>query len=79
MFGARQGMGMRRSFVVLSGTSIAARRERAPSATEALRLVLDHMRLRRPGVKIEDERGNPISFFELKEMAEQEKASCKCG
>jgi hypothetical protein len=64
---------MRRSFIVSSGTSIAVRRERAPSATEALRLVLDHMRLRRPGVKIEDDRGKPVTFYELKALAASEK------
>jgi hypothetical protein len=64
---------MRKSFVVLSGTSMAVRRERAPSATEALRLVLDNMKLRRPRVKIEDDRGNPVSFFQLTEIAASEK------
>jgi hypothetical protein len=43
-----------------------------PSATEALRFVRAHMKLRRPGVRIEDERGNPVSFFQLKETAEFE-------
>jgi hypothetical protein len=31
------------------------------------------MKLRRPGVRVEDERGNPVSFFQLKEMAAAEK------
>jgi hypothetical protein len=30
---------------------------------EALRLVLDHVKLRRPGVRIEDARRNPVTFF----------------
>jgi hypothetical protein len=30
------------------------------------------MKLRRPSVRIEDERGNPISFVQLKDMAERE-------
>ena len=30
------------------------------------------MKLRRPGVRIEDDRGDPISFFQLKGMAELE-------
>jgi hypothetical protein len=60
---------MPKSFVVLSGTGIRDTREWVPSATEALRLVLRHMKLRRPGVRIEDERGNPVTFFQLKEMA----------
>jgi hypothetical protein len=38
----------------------------------ALRLVRNHMKRRRPDVRIEDERGTPVSFFQLKEMAELE-------
>ena len=38
----------------------------------SLRLVRHHMKLRRPAVRAEDERGNPVSFFQLKEMAELE-------
>ena len=49
---------MPNGFIVLSGTAIAVRREWVLSATEAVRLVLDHMKLRRPDVRIEDERGN---------------------
>ena len=63
---------MRKAFVVLTGKGTADMRERVSSATEALRLVLAHMKLRRPGVRIEDEDGCPISFFQLKEMAEGE-------
>lgn len=59
---------MPRSLIVCSGTGIKEHRESAPSAAEALRLVLDHMKLRRPGVRVEDGRGNPVSFFELKEL-----------
>jgi hypothetical protein len=62
-----------RSFIVVSGTDVGVRREWAVSATEALRLVLEHTRLRRPGVRIEDRRGNPVTFFELKELAESER------
>jgi hypothetical protein len=40
----------------------------------ALRLVRDHMKLRRPAVRVEDERGKPVSFFQLKEMANSEVA-----
>jgi len=58
--------------IVLTGTGIREAREWAPSASEALRLVRDHMKMRRPAVRIEDERGNPVSFFHLKEMAELE-------
>jgi hypothetical protein len=64
---------MHKSFTVISGTSIAVRREWTPSATEALRLVRDHMKLRQPGVRIEDERGNPVTFFELKALAGSER------
>ena len=79
---------MRKSFVVLSGTGIRDTREWVPSATEALHLVrgqhprminkvmctIDqaHMKLRRPSVRIVDERGNPVSFFQLKDAAELE-------
>ena len=72
MLGAKHEKWMPKSFIVLSGTSIKTFREWAPSATAALRLVREHMRFRRPGVRIEDERGNPITFFQLKEMAELE-------
>jgi len=63
---------MRRGFVVLTGTGIRDTREWVPSATEALRLVKIHVKLRRPSTRIEDERGNPVSFFQLKEMAARE-------
>ena len=46
--------------------------ERTPSATEALRLVREHMKLRRPGVRIEDRHGNPVTFFQLKGLSEAE-------
>jgi hypothetical protein len=69
---AQPGAWMRKYFVVLSGTGIRDTREWVPSATEALRLVRAHMKLRRPGVRIEDERGRFVSFFQLKEMAELE-------
>jgi hypothetical protein len=65
-------LAMRKPLIVLSGTGVRTFQERAPSATEALRLVREHMRLRRLGVRIEDEHGNPVSFFQLKEMAELE-------
>jgi hypothetical protein len=65
-------LAMRKPLIVLSGTGVRTFQERAPSATEALRLVREHMRLRRPGVRIEDEHENPVSFFQLKEMAELE-------
>jgi hypothetical protein len=63
---------MRNGFTVLSGTAIGVRRERAPSAIEALRVVREHMKFRRPGVRIKDERGNPVTFFHLKALAESE-------
>jgi len=56
-------------FVVLSGTGIAERREGPIPAKEALERARDLMRLRRPGVRIEDERGSPITFFQLIEAA----------
>jgi hypothetical protein len=63
---------MRKALFVLSGTNLKTFRELTPSATEALRLVRAHMKLRRPGVRVEDERGNSVSFFQLKDMAELE-------
>jgi hypothetical protein len=63
---------MPRSFIVVSGTNIGEKREWAFSAAEALQLALDHTRLHRPGVRIEDKRGNAISYFELKALAEDE-------
>ena len=65
----KAGACMRRGFVVLSGTGIKDSHEWAPSASEALRLIRQHMKWRRPGVRVEDERGNPVSLFELKDMA----------
>lgn len=61
-----------KGFIVLSGTGIKDTREWVPSATTALQLVRTHMKLRRSGVQIEDERGNPVSFFQLKDMADLE-------
>ena len=65
-------MGMVKALYVLSGTGIKETREWAPSANEALRMVRTLMKRRRPGVRIEDEPGNPVSFFELKDLAELE-------
>jgi hypothetical protein len=61
-----------KGFVVVSGTAVRETREWVPFAATALELVRAHMKLRRPGVRIEDGRGNPISFFQLKDMAELE-------
>jgi hypothetical protein len=63
---------MRTALIVLTGTGIRDAREWAPTATQALCLVRDHMKMRRPAVRVEDELGNPVSFFQLKEMAEIE-------
>jgi hypothetical protein len=57
---------MRKALIVLTGTGIRDTREWAPSTTAALRLVREHMKSRRPGVRIEDEHGTPVSFFKLK-------------
>jgi hypothetical protein len=53
----QQGAGMPKGFIVLTGTGIGESREWAPSATDALRLIREHMKLRRPGVRVEDEYG----------------------
>jgi hypothetical protein len=60
---------MEKRFFVLSGTGVVERRERANSATAAMELILKFMRRRYPGVRIEDEFGYPLSFFELKDLA----------
>jgi hypothetical protein len=60
------------TFVVLSETAVAVRRERASSATEAVRLVRDHMKVRRPNVRIEDEGGNPVTVLQLIDLAKLE-------
>ena len=64
---------MPKGFIVLTGTGIKDTREWAPSASAALRLIREHMKLSRPGVRVEDERGNPVSFFQLKDMAASER------
>jgi hypothetical protein len=63
---------MPKSFIIISGTNIGEKREWAVSANEALRLVREHMKLRRPGVRIEDRHGNPVTFFQLKGLSEAE-------
>jgi hypothetical protein len=63
---------MPKRLVVISGRGIRESREWVPSANEALRLIRDYVKLRRPGVRVEDERGNPISFFQLQVLAESE-------
>jgi hypothetical protein len=68
----KAGNGAVKGLYILAGTGIKDTREWVPSATSALQLVRTHMKLRRPSVRIEDERGSPISFFQLKDMAEIE-------
>ena len=69
--------GMARVLYVLSRAGIKDTREWAPSATEALRMVRSLTRLRRRDVRVEDERGNPISLFQLKELAQSESGKPK--
>jgi hypothetical protein len=66
------GTSVPRAFIVLSGAA-TVRREWTPSATEALRLVREHMKLRRPGVRIEDETGNPVTVLQLVDLAKSER------
>jgi hypothetical protein len=63
---------MASTFVVLTGTSLHPTTETATSATEALGLVRQHMRLRHPGLIIETEDGEELSFFQLKDLAQSE-------
>jgi hypothetical protein len=79
MFDARQGHGDAKIIGRMHGDRHQGNSRAGAQPTEALRLILGHMKLRRSGVRVEDERGNPVSFFELKEMAEREKAGRKCG
>jgi hypothetical protein len=53
---------MLRRFVILSGTS-TTRGARRQGPREAMELVLQLMKLRRPGVRIETAEGEPLSFF----------------
>ncbi len=61
-----------KGFIILPGTGVSDTREWVPTAIMALELVRDHMQLRRTSVRIEDERGGLISFFQLRDMAELE-------
>jgi hypothetical protein len=63
---------MRHRFVILSGTNVAPKAETATTATEALEIVRELMRLRRPGVSIEIVEGEQLSFFQLKDLAAAE-------
>ena len=69
---------MLRRFVILSGSSITPRSETARSAKEAMELVLQLMKLRRPGVRIETAEGEPLSFFQLKELVASEGRKREC-
>ncbi len=63
---------MRHRFVILSGASVAPKAETATTATEALEIVRELMRLRRPGVSIETVEGEQLSFFQLKDLVAAE-------
>jgi hypothetical protein len=63
---------MRHRFVILSGTNIALKAKTATTATEALEIVRELMRLRRPGVSIETVDGEQLSFFQLKDLVAAE-------
>ena len=66
------GVRMQKRSVISSGASVAIKRETVSSATKALELVREYMRLRRPAVTIEGAEGEQLSFFQLKELAESE-------
>jgi hypothetical protein len=61
-----------KGFIILTGSGVSDAREWVPTAVTALELVRDHMQLRRTSVRIEDERGMPVSFFQLRDMADLE-------
>lgn len=79
---AKHGERMPKTFVILSAApastygakrqEIRPQNEMARSATEALELVRAHMRLRHPGLIVETEDGEELSFFELRDMAQSE-------
>ena len=79
---AMHGVRMPKTFVILSGApastygakrqEIRPQNETARSATEALELVRAHMRLRHPGLIVETEDGEELSFFQLKDLAQSE-------
>jgi hypothetical protein len=60
---------MPKKFVIWSGTSIQPRSEEVTSATEAVRRVLEFLRVRRPNIRIETADGDPLSYFQLRELA----------
>jgi hypothetical protein len=62
-------------FVILSGTGVVEFRETADSAKEALERVRRLMKLRRPGVRVENELGHDVSFFQLKDAAASEQSA----
>ena len=62
-------------FLIISGTGISDIAETANSATEALERVRNLMKLRRPGVRIENELSHDVSFFQLKDAAASEKSA----
>jgi hypothetical protein len=62
-------------FLILSGTGVLEFRETAHSAREALERVRHLMKLRRPGVRIENELGRDITFFQLKDAAASEQSA----
>jgi hypothetical protein len=68
----KAGERMRHRFVILSGTSVAPKADTATTATEALEIVRELMRLRRPGVLIETVEGEQLSFFQLKDLVAAE-------
>jgi hypothetical protein len=65
-------MGMVKALYVLSGTGIKNTREWASSANEALRMVRTPMKLADQASGLRMSAGNPVSFFELKDLAELE-------
>jgi len=62
-------------FVIISGTGVVDLCDTANSATEALERVRHLMKLRRPGVRVENELGHDVSFFQLKDAAASEKSA----
>jgi hypothetical protein len=59
-------------YVISSGTSFARKRQTVRSAAKALELALEQMRRRLPNVTITNGDGNPLSYFQLKELVQLE-------
>jgi hypothetical protein len=68
---------MLKRFIISSGLGIARTRVKANSATAAMDVVLRLMRHRRLHMSIEDDSGNAVSFFQLRDETAAEKENAE--